>query len=259
MKVSLLTLVILSVMVPNPVAGSPREPDGGLVVRNESSKDAKKDDRPYSEGLKAVEQDGKWGFINQDGELVIPYKYHYVRSFRDGLAMVKLYGKWGYIDWFGNEVIPIVFDEVTHFQDSHAFVKKDGRIGLLDVAGNVTYDHERMKEFMFPTGWLDSRPMFDGGSANKFAEWVNTQLRYPELSRFYKAEGTVTLAFSVDASGAVTDVKVEKGVSHELNHEAVRVVTESPKWTPAMYEGKPFKVHYIFPVKFYLKPGPVKI
>ena len=69
----------------------------------------------------------------------------------------------------------------------------------------------------------------------------------------------MTLAFSVDASGAVTDVKVEKGVSHELNHEAVRVVMESPKWTPAMYEGKPFKVHYIFPVKFFLKPGPVKI
>lgn len=58
MKVSLLTLVILSVMAPNPVAGSPREPDGGLVVRNESPKDDKKDDRPYSEGLKAVEQDG---------------------------------------------------------------------------------------------------------------------------------------------------------------------------------------------------------
>ena len=43
MKVSLLTLVILSVMLPNPVAGSPREPDGGLVVRNESPKDDKKD------------------------------------------------------------------------------------------------------------------------------------------------------------------------------------------------------------------------
>ncbi len=63
--------------------------------------------------------------------------------------MVKLYGKWGYIDWYGNEVIPIVFDEVTHFQGPSRFVKKDGRIGLLDVAGNVTYDHERMKEFMF--------------------------------------------------------------------------------------------------------------
>ena len=51
----------------------------------------------------------------------------------------------------------------------------------------------------------------------------------------------MTLAFSVDASGAVTDVKVEKGVSHELNQEAVRVVTESPKWTPAMYEEQAFQ------------------
>ncbi len=52
-----------------------------LNFRNESPKDGKKDDRPYSEGLKAVEQDGKWGFINQDGALVIPYKYHYVNGF----------------------------------------------------------------------------------------------------------------------------------------------------------------------------------
>lgn len=258
MKVSLLTLVILSIMVPNPVTGSSRETDNDLVVRNEPPKDDKKDDRPYSEGLKPVEQDGKWGFINQDGGLVIPYKYHYSRSFRDGLAMVKLHGKWGYIDWFGNELIPIVFDEVTHFQDSHAFVKKDGRIGLLDVVGNVTYDHERMKEFLFPFNWLDSKPMFNGGSANKFAEWVNTQLRYPELSRLYGAEGTVTLTFCVDASGAVTDVKVKKGVSHELNHEAVRVVTESPKWTPGTYDGKPFKVYYTFPVVFHLKSKSVK-
>lgn len=253
MKVSLLTLIILAVMFPNPAIGSPQEPDGGLTVWNEPPKDDKKDDRPFSEGLKPVEQDGKWGFINQDGELVIPYKYHYVRSFQDGLAMVKLYGKWGYIDWFGNELIPIVFDEVTHFQDSHAFVKKDGRVGLLDVAGNVTYDHERMKEFKFPSGWLDSKPMFNGGSANKFAEWVNTQLRYPELSRLYEAEGTVTLAFCVDASGAVSDVKVKKGVSHELNQEAVRVVMASPKWTPATYDGKPCKVYFTFPVVFHLK------
>lgn len=253
MKVSFLTLILLTVLVSTQVMGSPREPDGSLMVRDESPKDDKKDDRPYCEGLKAVEQDGKWGFVDQDGELVIPHRYHYARSFHDGLAMVKLYGKWGYIDWFGNELIPIVFDEVTHFQDSHAFVKKDGRVGLLDVAGNVTYDHERMKEFLFPFSWLDSKPMFNGGGASKFSEWVNNQLRYPELSRFYEAEGTVTLAFCVDASGNVTDVKVKKGVSHELNHEAVRVVTESPKWTPATYDGKPFKVYYTYPIIFRLK------
>lgn len=258
MKVSLLSLILLAILVPGHVIGSPRESEGGTFVLEDPSKDDKKPERPYSEGLKAVEQDGMWGFVNLDGELVIPYKYHYVRSFHNGLAMVKLRGKWGYIDWFGNELIPLEFDEVASFRDSHAFVKKDGRVGLLDVAGNVSYDYERIKEFTFPYIWLDSKPMFSGGDANKFSAWVNTQLKYPELSRMYEAEGTVSLTFCVYAEGNVSDVKVTKGVSHELNHEAVRVVSESPKWTPATYDGKPVKASFSYSVIFRLKPKSIK-
>ncbi|HCQ73094.1 MAG TPA: hypothetical protein DIT75_06875 [Rikenellaceae bacterium] len=258
MKVSLLSLILLAVLVPTQAIGGPCGSGECSLIHGEPQKDEKKSERPYSEGLKAVEQDGMWGFVNLDGELVIPYKYHYVRSFHNGLAMVKLSGKWGYIDWFGNELIPIEFDEVTSFRDSHAFVKKDGRVGLLDVAGNVSYDYERIKEFTFPYIWLDSKPMFDGGDTNKFSAWVNTQLKYPELSRMYEAEGTVSLTFCVDAEGNVSDVKVTKGVSHELNHEAVRVVSESPKWTPATYDGKPVKASFSYSVIFRLKPKSIK-
>ena len=258
MKVSLLSLILLAILVPTQAIGGPCGSGECSLIHGEPQKDEKKSERPYSEGLKAVEQDGMWGFVNLDGELVIPYKYHYVRSFHNGLAMVKLSGKWGYIDWFGNELIPIEFDEVTSFRDSHAFVKKDGRVGLLDVAGNVSYDYERIKEFTFPYIWLDSKPMFNGGDANKFSAWVNTQLKYPELSRMYEAEGTVSLTFCVDAEGNVSDVKVTKGVSHELNHEAVRVVSESPKWTPATYDGKPVKASFSYSVIFRLKPKSIK-
>ncbi len=258
MKVSLLSLILLAVLVPTQAIGGPCGSGECSLIHGEPQKDEKKSERPYSEGLKAVKQDGMWGFVNLDGELVIPYKYHYVRSFHNGLAMVKLSGKWGYIDWFGNELIPIEFDEVTSFRDSHAFVKKDGRVGLLDVAGNVSYDYERIKEFTFPYIWLDSKPMFDGGDTNKFSAWVNTQLKYPELSRMYEAEGTVSLTFCVDAEGNVSDVKVTKGVSHELNHEAVRVVSESPKWTPATYDGKPVKASFSYSVIFRLKPKSIK-
>ena len=258
MKVSLLSLILLAILVPTQAIGGPCGSGECSLIHGEPQKDEKKSERPYSEGLKAVEQDGMWGFVNLDGELVIPYKYHYVRSFHNGLAMVKLSGKWGYIDWFGNELIPIEFDEVTSFRDSHAFVKKDGRVGLLDVAGNVSYDYERIKEFTFPYIWLDSKPMFSGGDANKFSAWVNTQLKYPELSRMYEAEGTVSLTFCVDAEGNVSDVKVTKGVSHELNHEAVRVVSESPKWTPATYDGKPVKASFSYSVIFRLKPKSIK-
>ncbi len=43
---------------------------------------------PFSEGMAAVRKDGKFGFINIKGELVIPCQYLYVGPFKEGLACV---------------------------------------------------------------------------------------------------------------------------------------------------------------------------
>lgn len=43
---------------------------------------------PFSEGLAAVKKDGKFGYINTKGELVIPCQYQYAGSFKEGLACV---------------------------------------------------------------------------------------------------------------------------------------------------------------------------
>ena len=81
-----------------------------------------------------VEYRGKWGFIDTDGELVIPAKYDYVYKFNDfGLALVGICQnnpnkpwyfdmKWGYIDKTGKEVIPIEFDITGEFLEDDAVV-----------------------------------------------------------------------------------------------------------------------------------------
>lgn len=43
---------------------------------------------PFSEGMAAVEKEGKFGFINIKGELVIPCQYLFVGPFKEGLACV---------------------------------------------------------------------------------------------------------------------------------------------------------------------------
>lgn len=43
---------------------------------------------PFSEGLAAVKKNDKFGFINTQGELVIPCQYQYAGSFKGGLACV---------------------------------------------------------------------------------------------------------------------------------------------------------------------------
>lgn len=56
-----------------------------------------KNNGPFSERLAWAKKNNKYGFQNQQGELVIPYKYDSVFSFSEGLAAVKLDTNWFYI------------------------------------------------------------------------------------------------------------------------------------------------------------------
>ena len=54
----------------------------------------------------------------------------------------------------------------------------------------------------------------------------------------------------VNKDGKVSDAKVVKGVSPELDAEALKVVSASPKWKPGKKDGRPVKVSYTIPVAF---------
>lgn len=51
-----------------------------------------------TDGYAAVLQNGKWGFVNTDGEMVIECQYDDALSFSNGYAAVKKGDSWGYID-----------------------------------------------------------------------------------------------------------------------------------------------------------------
>ena len=96
-------------------------------------------------------------------------------------------------------------------------------------------------------------PTFNGGDANEFSKWVSTNLKYPEEARQSKAQGRVTVQFTVTETGKVADVKVLRGVNEILDKAAVRIVSESPQWAPGKDEnGEIVPVTYVFPVIFKL-------
>ena len=109
------------------------------------------------------------------------------------------------------------------------------------------------EEETLPFNALDVKPTFQGGDANAFSIWVNSQLRYPENAKRNGIQGRVTLEFTIDTKGRVTDVKVLRGVHKLLDKEAVRVVSKSPRWTPGYVNQKPVRVTYTFPVIFQLR------
>lgn len=96
--------------------------------------------------------------------------------------------------------------------------------------------------------FVEERPSFNGGDANEFSKWVNSHLEYPKEADC--AQGRVTVQFTVDIDGSVKDVSVLRGVEPSLDAEAVRVVSQSPKWKPGKSKGKPVPVRYTFPVIF---------
>ena len=57
----------------------------------------------------------RWGFIDKSGKEMIPLQYHAVLSFSEGLAAVMNdEGKWGYVNTKGELVIPFTFDQTAY-------------------------------------------------------------------------------------------------------------------------------------------------
>ena len=82
---------------------------------------------------------------------------------------------------------------------------------------------------------------------------MNSRLVYPEIAKENGVQGRVTLQFTVEADGRVTNVRVLRGVDPSLDKEAVRVVSSSPKWKPGKQRDRAVKVIYTFPVIFQLR------
>ena len=102
-------------------------------------------------------------------------------------------------------------------------------------------------------GLVETKPRFMDGDANSFSLWVNQHLQYPKEALEKKIQGRVTLQFVIEEDGSLTNVKVLRGPDPILNDEAVKVISQSPKWTPGYINGNPVRVIYNYPVVFQLK------
>ena len=101
---------------------------------------------------------------------------------------------------------------------------------------------------------IEHKPAFNGADDSAFAVWVNSQLKYPEQAKADQAQGRVLIQFTIGADGEVRDAKVLRGVREDLDAEALRVVSSSPKWEPGYNaDGKAVPVTYTIPIVYKLK------
>ena len=142
-----------------------------------------------------------------------------------------------------------------HFEDDFLDLTEDDSnlgVDIMDYKEAEVVE-EAVEEEAIPFQLVEQKPSFNGGDANEFSKWVNSRLVYPEIAKENGVQGRVTLQFTVEADGRVTNVRVLRGVDESLDKEAVRVVSSSPKWKPGKQRDRAVKVTYTFPVIFQLR------
>ena len=99
------------------------------------------------------------------------------------------------------------------------------------------------------------RPLFFGSPDPKsfISQWVYKYLKYPESAVRDGVQGTVHVEMVIEKDGKVSEVKVVRSVSEELDAEAIRVVSASPKWTPGKVDGNKVRSSLTIPVEFRLE------
>ncbi len=101
----------------------------------------------FSEGLAQFWEGDKTGFIDSKGKVKIPAKFETVREFSEGLAAFSKGDKWGYIDTSGEVVIKPRFEECRSFVNGLAWVQKTmlSDYSFIDKSGETVL---KGKDFM---------------------------------------------------------------------------------------------------------------
>ena len=113
----------------------------------------------------------------------------------------------------------------------------------------IAIENEETDEIM-PFVLVEDKPLFPGGDEG--LQQYLARCPYTTICKENDIEGTVTVGFTIDKKGNVTDVKILRSPDKCLNAAALNHVKKMPAWTPGKQREKPVSVTYSVPLKFRL-------
>ena len=200
-------------------------------------------------------RNGKYGINNKKtGANIIPFIYDDIVLNQEGLIKVNQNGKFGWIDDKGHVVIPIQYDYAEDFSEGLAFVEYNSNQGFVDKQGNSTFNPPASSNTAQNTNTeaievTETMPSFVGGQTAMF-RWISEHLQYPEEAINKGIKGRVVASFYVEKDGTIGNVEIEKSVHPLLDNETIRLLKSMPKWIPGTQDGSPVRVKYTVPLTY---------
>lgn len=107
----------------------------------------------FSDGLAAANQQGLWGYIDRQGETVIPFQYRAAWQFQEGWGRVSGFeGGDAFINRHGKVLSDPEWDADDGFREGRARVRTGDAVGFIDTSGAV----------IIPTVYAQARPFQNG-------------------------------------------------------------------------------------------------
>lgn len=200
-----------------------------------------------------VEKDGKFGFIDRTGKVVIAPQFESANDFHEGLALVTSSGKKLFIDPAGKVVITPQFDIVNNFSEGLAAVnigqKRIPNLGLISDPGKWGYI-DKTGKLVIPLKFTHAEDFSEGLAAVKegdrsgfidhtgkvlFEAPLDVTLGFHEGIVGVLRRGTVTY---FDRTGRRLPVSTEYGPKSNSFSEGLVPISTKGKWGFADQIGK---------------------
>lgn len=151
------------------------------------------------------------------------------------------------------EVLNVVDDDVELEQQDIISSEDDASAAQTETfVAPVVEEEEEEESAQQIFTVVEKQPEFPGGTAELF-KYLSKAIKYPVIAQENGIQGRVVCSFVVNRDGSIVDIQVMRGVDPSLDKEAVRVISEMPKWKPGEQRGKPVRVRFILPVQFRLQ------
>jgi hypothetical protein len=98
-------------------------------------------------------KNGKYGYIDNNGNLIIDFLYDDAQKFSEGFAAVESNNKYAYIDRNNTFLTPYLFDEAYPFSDGMAKIVKDSLFGYINETGDIITKPQFVKAYDFNNGY----------------------------------------------------------------------------------------------------------
>jgi protein TonB len=133
----------------------------------------------------------------------------------------------------------ILFTLIASIFSLSAIAQKSDTIKVMDADTTIYTSAENLAEFP--------------GGITEFYRYLARSIRYPKHAREYRITGKVIVKFVIEKDGNLSNIQVSSKIHPDLDQEAIRVVRGSPKWIPAISNGKNVRSSFTIPISFHLQ------